>query len=291
MPNYLLTDFRLFKPPQAIASVLPALSQSGPLNAAYINAVMMCIESMHSLIDVFLSLDLLVLRTVPIVVYVRMSYSVVVLIKIYISTCCGKLGSALDRKFLKVAHYLEACMEKVKVAAGGRKYRVPGKWLSILREINEWYRKYELLFTEDDVQLKNDSDVLERNQLVEKGQERRRAQVNATNHLCGMPVIPFVHQGATKGTVGDSTTLAFSAGDQSEWPAPDNNWVSRHQTNSSQTGGFDPFGMDFAANDLQFHDQIGGLDGTSTWMTDSMVLGDINFDVSGGDWSTQFMNT
>lgn len=257
------------------------------------NAVMACIESMHSLLDVFLSLDLHSLRTVPIVIFVRMSYSIVVLIKLHISTYSREVGKVLDRSVLNVNHYLEACMEKLKAAAGVKKHRIPNKWLSILRDIGGWYHKYD-----DAIRQKESSSSTEMaaiNWLQAPNGKCPQIAQNMLDQSIGALHYSLASSGTDKNS-GDnvatpdadmsSEPLAFSTTGQTTWVAPNENWSSAQA--ASLMGGFDSFGMDFTPNDFSFLEQPNELDRNAAWMTENMILEDINFDPSGGNWSTQY---
>jgi hypothetical protein len=115
-----------------------------PLTAAYVNAAMSCINSSHALLDEFFSTDIQSLRVVPIIHFVRASYAIVVLVKLFISASMpsNELGKILDRQVLKVDYYLEALLERLAEAAGPGKLRVPTKWLIITQQVSDWYHKH-----------------------------------------------------------------------------------------------------------------------------------------------------
>src|SRR5277367_1850014 len=117
-----LIDFnhRHFRPPSSVPVRDVQEVTQLPLSAGYINAVMACIDSSHSLIDEFLKSDVQTLRVVPIVNYVRASYALVVLGKLFISASVpsNELGKILDPQLLKVDFYMKALLERISEAAG-----------------------------------------------------------------------------------------------------------------------------------------------------------------------------
>jgi hypothetical protein len=141
-----LVDFnhRIFKPPSRVQTGDIQEETQRPLTAAYVNTVMSCINSSHALLDEFLSSDIQSLRVVPIVHFVRASYAIVVIVKLFISASVpfSELGKILDRQILKVDYYIQALLDKLVEAAGPAKLRVPTKWLTITQQISDWYHKH-----------------------------------------------------------------------------------------------------------------------------------------------------
>lgn len=119
-----------------------------PLTAGYVNAVMAVIDSSHSLLDEFLQTDLQALRVVPIVHYVRASYALVVLVKLFISASVpsNELGKILDPQLLKIDFYMNIVLDRIAEAAGPAKLIVPLKWFTIIQQVSEWYNKSKLGF-------------------------------------------------------------------------------------------------------------------------------------------------
>jgi hypothetical protein len=76
-----------FKPPFTEASMrgnrLNGKDDSAPLTPAHIAALSTCLTSIDGVFESFLSLDVQVIRNVPVLFFVRTAYAVVVLIKMY----------------------------------------------------------------------------------------------------------------------------------------------------------------------------------------------------------------
>lgn len=83
------------------------------------------------------------LRCCPVGTFYRINYSMVMLIKVYISSKSpdSKLGAVLEHKFLRLGHYLEAIISKLIDAAGIFECRAPLAFLGMLRWFQEWYER------------------------------------------------------------------------------------------------------------------------------------------------------
>jgi hypothetical protein len=108
-----------------------------PLSTASISAITACIDLCQTSLDAFLALDIKTLRLAPILLYVRVSYAIVILIKLLVTSKdpSSELSKILDPRTLEIGTYIPAIIERVKHAAGPRKLRIPIKWLSILMQI------------------------------------------------------------------------------------------------------------------------------------------------------------
>lgn len=84
------------------------------------------------------------LRASPIINFVRMSYAVVILVKLFFlaSEPNGALGHILEPESVKVVWYLEQLVPKMAEVAGkgGEMCRAGGKFGMILVKLGEWYR-------------------------------------------------------------------------------------------------------------------------------------------------------
>lgn len=69
---------------------------SAPLTPAHISALSTCLTSIDGVFEAFLSLEVQVIRNLPVVIFVRTAYAVVVIIKMYFA------ASAPNSEFGKV---------------------------------------------------------------------------------------------------------------------------------------------------------------------------------------------
>lgn len=101
---------------------------SDPLSAAHISALSVCLTSIDGIFETFLSLEVDVIRSLPMLLFVRAAYAVIVLIKMYFSATSSnsELGRVIDKDHMKVEQYLNGLLEKFRTAAEDDRCR-PGK--------------------------------------------------------------------------------------------------------------------------------------------------------------------
>jgi hypothetical protein len=119
------------------------------LSPAYIGAVMVCIESAHALLQLFISMDIATLRAIPVIVYTRMFYCVVVLTKLGIcaQSPYSDVGKVLDLGSLQLIAYLQTLVKVLQDVTGTEKFSVPSTFLSIVTKVAAWYRRQQVAFT------------------------------------------------------------------------------------------------------------------------------------------------
>lgn len=112
----------------------------------YIDAITVCISSAHSLLDIFLGMDVESLRTLPVFNYARLSYAVFVLTKLYISASdpMSDLGEFLDRESLKVGFYSNSVIDHLRMVVGPMKCKVPNMFLGLLVKLQARHKYQEM---------------------------------------------------------------------------------------------------------------------------------------------------
>ncbi|KFX93726.1 hypothetical protein V490_04717 [Pseudogymnoascus sp. VKM F-3557] len=107
----------------------------------YIDAIIACVTSGHDLLDAFLTLDLDKLRAAPVIVYVVVCYTAVVLTKLFISARDphSELGAFVDVDSLAIDDYSNKVISHVAEAAGSEKFRIPQKFLGVLLRLQKWH--------------------------------------------------------------------------------------------------------------------------------------------------------
>jgi hypothetical protein len=311
-----LFDFnhKIFKPASALRPGQAQEETQLPLTAAYVNAVMSCINSSHALLDEFLSTDLQSLRVVPIIHFVRASYAIVVLVKLFISASVpsNELGKILDRQLLKVDYYMSTLLEKLAEVAGPGKLRVPTKWLFITQQVSDWYQKHLMSFGRGQAQTHTIS-------------EAQVAACSTNGTACGTDALrlPTGSNPQPSWKVDSFSTIAslqehasrHISSDQSdpepprgpinsqqnvEWLSPsnplptDNDPINyppfMHDTSSQPLAEFAP--MEFTQDDLSFLD-IPGIppDDFNSWVPDdgTLELADMTYETSSANnWGFDF---
>ena len=133
-----------FRPPFDMGKILSIHTIPGAKDS-FIDATANLISSAQSMLDIILGMDLLVLRSLPIYNYVRMAYSVVILVKLYVSSksSTSKIGEVLDREHLKLGFYLKALIDLLVAAAGPMECRAPHTFLGMFMRFYGWYKGQE----------------------------------------------------------------------------------------------------------------------------------------------------
>lgn len=133
-----------FMPPFNLEKVL-SIHLDPQAKETHIDAVAILISSSHSLLDILLAMDVDVLRALPIFNYVRMSYAIIILTKLYISSKSpgSRVGSALKPDSLKLTSYLDAIIKKLIFAVMPKEFRAPFTFLGFLMRLQAWYKLQE----------------------------------------------------------------------------------------------------------------------------------------------------
>ncbi|RKU41608.1 hypothetical protein DL546_002312 [Coniochaeta pulveracea] len=115
------------------------------LTGAHISAILACQVAIDGIIDVFLSMDVDSIRCLPVFNFVRITFAVVVLIKIYsaASTPNSKLRGAIDAKHMDVTKRLDALLEKFRLAAAKDQSRPANKFLIVLLMFRTWFQQQQ----------------------------------------------------------------------------------------------------------------------------------------------------
>jgi hypothetical protein len=268
---------------------VPPRKTKSPLSVTYLNAVMACIDSSHALLDLFLSINIQSLRAAPIVDYVRPSYALVVLIKLFISATApeSELGVVLDPQNLKIDYYMKAILEKLQEAGGPNQLRVPINWLAITHQINGWYRM--MIMKQAAQQAKGDwnSSANVKSEgiptwdaaLNQTTMPVGQAALNAASHLStihlqqdGLP--SFEHdQSIPKLPIPAHTTPAWSG-----------------NSNLTSTGSANYIPMDFSPDAFSWSNNPGAFSSDMNgWVPDENMGYEMNYQPMGSDWNFDLM--
>ncbi|KAI0512564.1 hypothetical protein F5B22DRAFT_307752 [Xylaria bambusicola] len=126
---------------EALRDPIPGLNDS--LTPAHISALSSCLTAIDGIFETFLALDESTIRCLPIFNLVRVSYAVVVLIKIYFSATSpnSELGKVINKDNMKVAEYLDSLYGKFRDTAASDKSRPASKFLMVLDTVRNWFHK------------------------------------------------------------------------------------------------------------------------------------------------------
>ncbi|KFY89513.1 hypothetical protein V498_06417 [Pseudogymnoascus sp. VKM F-4517 (FW-2822)] len=115
-------------------------TKASPISMASASAIMTVIESAHLLLDAFFSVPDDVIKSYPVINFVRMSYGMVLLIKMYANANLpdSELGKILDAESLKIDHYLRMAVTRLKRITD---YRAASKFLQIVLKVAMYHQQ------------------------------------------------------------------------------------------------------------------------------------------------------
>ncbi|KAK2593551.1 hypothetical protein QQS21_008726 [Conoideocrella luteorostrata] len=126
---------RDFRPPYAI-SVYDAPEGSAQESLQLVHARMECMHIARTLINLFLNLSAEELRQVPVVVFTRMMYAVVVLTKAEKSfSLSGAASNNGNSESISTTDLLHCILSRLSSAADGCQYRNPAIFFAVLRRL------------------------------------------------------------------------------------------------------------------------------------------------------------
>ncbi|KAL6720101.1 hypothetical protein ACLMJK_002022 [Lecanora helva] len=142
-PDHDIDDFR---PPFFIAVKLPSTHPSTTLTPPYVNAIIQCITSADALITTFLGMSAEEILQCPTLVFVRVVYASVVLIKISMSANLpsSDLGNLIAPESNKIDTYLQQLLvhlRSVPTFENGSRHVLSSKFLGILTKLKFWYER------------------------------------------------------------------------------------------------------------------------------------------------------
>ncbi|KAI9743128.1 MAG: hypothetical protein M1818_003423 [Claussenomyces sp. TS43310] len=118
-------------------------SEGAPLTPQHISALSTCLTSIDGLFESFLALDIDVIRTLPVLHFVRVAYATVVLIKMYFAAAAphSELGRVIEKDDMKVEIYLDRLLEHFRAVAAEDKSRPASKFLMVLIMLKTWFHR------------------------------------------------------------------------------------------------------------------------------------------------------
>ena len=129
-----------FKPPFTEAS-LQGVASPQNLTSAHIDALSTCLKAIDGVFDTFLGLHSDVIRCLPVLLFVRVAYAMVVLIKMYFAAALqnSELGKIINTEDMKVEKYLDDLVKLYTASAEDEKSRPAAKFLKVLFMLKTWF--------------------------------------------------------------------------------------------------------------------------------------------------------
>jgi len=115
-------------------------------SALQLNATIMCISAAHSILDCFLQVPIPKLQKAPSVIFVRVAFALVALLKVdyAVGTDADGMGEIMDSKTLKIDYYLDAALKMIAEAVEPQKCRLPQHWNFVFREkLKKWHDEHQ----------------------------------------------------------------------------------------------------------------------------------------------------
>jgi hypothetical protein len=133
-----------FKPP-FIESSLGTVGEDSELTPAHISALSVCLTSIDGIFESFLKLDVETIRCLPVSHFVRVTYAVVVLIKMYLAAANSnsEFGKVINKDNMKVEYYLDGLVDIFRAAAAEDRSRTAARFMMLLTMLKTWFQRHE----------------------------------------------------------------------------------------------------------------------------------------------------
>lgn len=143
-----------FKPPYIISipSANTGKVAEPMLTPAHLSSVTKCISSAQAVVDTFLSMPTATLACGSVVVYARMGYAIVILMKIHASAALpgGALSGVVDPGATRMGEYLERVVGHLADVSKYQCRLASEAWLPIMSQLRDWYRRHLVPGEQDD---------------------------------------------------------------------------------------------------------------------------------------------
>jgi hypothetical protein len=135
-----------FRPPFRLKAPSKTAYNLPDLQTARLDGIITSMIAAHSLIEVLLRLPPQNLCIIPTLMYIRASYAVFILLRIFvISTAPGsELGHVLDASSIKIPYYLNRLVSHMQMAASGGNCKLTTRFCSIFSRSRDWFRRQAL---------------------------------------------------------------------------------------------------------------------------------------------------
>jgi hypothetical protein len=129
-----------FKPPYIIRAAIVYGEDPMPLDYNTLLALNDCLTAGHSLLEVFLGMTVHSLRSLPVVMYARMFYAMIIFTKLYTSAKSpeSQYQGLIDLQSLAFESYLWRLISALQAARGEENFRVPSIFLGMLERLSQW---------------------------------------------------------------------------------------------------------------------------------------------------------
>lgn len=110
------------------------------MGKAQIDALLACVAAITTSFDTFLGMDITRVRCLPVFNFVRIAYSLVILIKVNLAMASADTPlTTIIADNLRAETYLDSLLAKLSEASSEGKCRPAGKFLSVLSTLKGWF--------------------------------------------------------------------------------------------------------------------------------------------------------
>ncbi|KKZ61243.1 hypothetical protein EMCG_04115 [[Emmonsia] crescens] len=130
-----------FKPPYI--NSLNSENQIDLGTPAHVDALTVCLTSIHEAFDTFISLDHVTLQSIPTIHFVRTAYASVALIKLYTAASFPNthLGQVFNPTDFKIEYFLNKLILQLKDPGDRVSGRIPSRFALVLGMLKTWFMK------------------------------------------------------------------------------------------------------------------------------------------------------
>lgn len=113
------------------------------LSAEHISSISSCLTSIDGLLTTFLSMDVFSVRCLPVTNFFRVTYAIVMLIKLYFSASApgSEFGRIFNKEDMNVGKYLNDLLDKFHATTADDRCRPAAKFLGVLVMLRSWFYK------------------------------------------------------------------------------------------------------------------------------------------------------
>ncbi|RKF72504.1 Transcriptional regulator WAR1 [Golovinomyces cichoracearum] len=116
---------------------LQAFAEDGdpnPLSSSCIHSLSICLTSIDGILEIFLNMEIEIIRALPISNFGRVAYAVILLLKMYSAAATenSELGKVIDKDNMKVQQYLDSLIKKLQAASADEKSQPSARLLKAL---------------------------------------------------------------------------------------------------------------------------------------------------------------
>lgn len=128
-------------PPTIFRDII--MSDHSTVTTAHINAFSACLSNIDIILETFLAMEVVSIRCLPVFNFVRVAYSLVILIKIYFSAKSkdSELSSIINGDDLRVSYFIDSLLQKFRAVAAEDRNRPAAKFLVVLVMLKGWFVK------------------------------------------------------------------------------------------------------------------------------------------------------